>query len=163
MVKTFDRNCGQSAMLRASCIRNLFHQDRWWMENSVATSWGNWGTTSGTNVQTSGAKTPGSRIMKTLWHMHCLLCSSFWLLWIWVIPHPPYSLDIAPCDFFLFPKMKLKIKGWHFDSIEEIQTKLQNVMKTLTENDSEVLLITEVPLESPYQYQRGLLWRGWGK
>jgi histone-lysine N-methyltransferase SETMAR len=23
------------------------------------------------------------------------------------IPHPPYSLDLAPCDFFLFPKMKL--------------------------------------------------------
>jgi hypothetical protein len=23
-----------------------------------------------------------------------------------VIPHPPYSLDLASCDFFLFPKMK---------------------------------------------------------
>jgi hypothetical protein len=22
------------------------------------------------------------------------------------IPHPPYSPDLAPCDFFLFPKMK---------------------------------------------------------
>jgi hypothetical protein len=28
-----------------------------------------------------------------------------------VIPHPPYSPDLAPCDFFLFPKMKLKLKG----------------------------------------------------
>jgi len=28
-----------------------------------------------------------------------------------VIPHPPYSTDLAPCDFFLFPKMKLKLKG----------------------------------------------------
>jgi hypothetical protein len=27
-----------------------------------------------------------------------------------VIPHPPHSLDIAPCDFFLFPKMKLTLK-----------------------------------------------------
>jgi histone-lysine N-methyltransferase SETMAR len=27
-----------------------------------------------------------------------------------VIPHPPYSPDFAPCDFFLFPKMKLKLK-----------------------------------------------------
>jgi hypothetical protein len=24
-----------------------------------------------------------------------------------VIPHPPYSPDLAPCDFFLFQKMKL--------------------------------------------------------
>ena len=23
-----------------------------------------------------------------------------------VIPHPPYSPDLAPCDFFLFPKLK---------------------------------------------------------
>jgi len=27
-----------------------------------------------------------------------------------VIPHPLYSPDLAPCDFFLFPKMKLKLK-----------------------------------------------------
>ena len=28
-----------------------------------------------------------------------------------VIPHPPYSPDLTPCDFFPFPKMKLKLKG----------------------------------------------------
>ena len=28
-----------------------------------------------------------------------------------VVPHPPYSLDLAPCDFFLFPKLKMKLKG----------------------------------------------------
>jgi len=42
------------------------------------------------------------------------------------IPHPPYSPDLATCDFFLFPKMKLKLKGRHFDSIEEIQTESRN-------------------------------------
>jgi hypothetical protein len=53
-----------------------------------------------------------------------------------VIPHPPYLPDIAPCDFFLFPKMKFKLlNGWQFDSTEEIQTKSQNVMKTLTRNN----------------------------
>jgi hypothetical protein len=51
------------------------------------------------------------------------------------IPHPPYSLDLAPCEFFLFPKMKLKLRGRHSDSNEEIQTKLQDVTKTLTQND----------------------------
>jgi histone-lysine N-methyltransferase SETMAR len=35
-----------------------------------------------------------------------------------VIPHPPYSPDLAPYDFFLFPKMKLKLKGRQFDTIE---------------------------------------------
>jgi histone-lysine N-methyltransferase SETMAR len=49
-----------------------------------------------------------------------------------VIPHPPYSLDLAPCDFCLFLKMKLKLQWQCFDSIEEIQTESQDVMKTLT-------------------------------
>jgi hypothetical protein len=30
--------------------------------------------------------------------------------------------------------MKLKLKGWRYDGIEEIQAKLQNVMKMLTYN-----------------------------
>ena len=34
--------------------------------------------------------------------------------------HPPYSPDLAPCDFFLFPKMKLQLKGRRFDKVEEI-------------------------------------------
>ena len=51
-----------------------------------------------------------------------------------VIPHHPYSQDLAPCDFFLFPKMKLKLKGRRFDSTKKIQTVSQNVMKTLTRN-----------------------------
>jgi len=43
-----------------------------------------------------------------------------------VIPHPPYSHDLAPCDFFLFPKMKSKLKGRRFDTIEEIQAEWQS-------------------------------------
>ncbi|PNF31047.1 hypothetical protein B7P43_G17721 [Cryptotermes secundus] len=26
------------------------------------------------------------------------------------VPHPPYSPDLAPCDFFLFPRMKRDMK-----------------------------------------------------
>jgi hypothetical protein len=32
--------------------------------------------------------------------------------------------DLAPCDFFLFPKLKLKLKGHRFDTTEEIQAEL---------------------------------------
>jgi len=52
-----------------------------------------------------------------------------------VIPHPPYSPDLAPCDFFLFPKLKLKLKGRRLDTIEEIQAEWQRVLDTLTEKD----------------------------
>jgi hypothetical protein len=42
---------------------------------------------------------------------------------------------LAPCDFFLFPKIKLKLKGRRFDNIEEIQAESQRVLNTLTEKD----------------------------
>jgi hypothetical protein len=50
-----------------------------------------------------------------------------------VIPHPPYSLDLASRDLFLFPEMKLKLKGRSFDTIEEIQVESQRVLDTLIE------------------------------
>jgi hypothetical protein len=47
-----------------------------------------------------------------------------------VILHPLYSPDLAPCDFFLFPKRKLKLKGHWFDTIEEIKDESQRVFDT---------------------------------
>lgn len=32
--------------------------------------------------------------------------------------HPPYSTDLAPCDFFLFPNVKKKLRGIRFSSSE---------------------------------------------
>ena len=51
------------------------------------------------------------------------------------VPHPAYSPDLAPCDFYVFPKMKLRLKGWHFLSIEEIQAESQQILNTLTPGD----------------------------
>ena len=39
---------------------------------------------------------------------------------ITVMPQPPYSPDLAPCDFFLFQKAKSAMKGHHFESSEDI-------------------------------------------
>jgi len=52
-----------------------------------------------------------------------------------VIPHPPYSPDLAPCDFFLSPKLRLQMKGRTFDTIEEIQEESQQVLDTITKRD----------------------------
>ena len=52
-----------------------------------------------------------------------------------LLPHPPYSPDLAPCDFYLFPKMKSKLKGHHFGTMENIQKIVTDELKTLTEND----------------------------
>jgi len=51
------------------------------------------------------------------------------------LPLPPYSPDLAPCDFFLFLKMKLQLKGHRLDRVEEIQQESQNVLGTLREQD----------------------------
>jgi len=51
------------------------------------------------------------------------------------LPHPPYSPVLAPCDFFLFPKMKLQLKGSRLERVEEIQRESQNILGTLREQD----------------------------
>jgi len=50
-----------------------------------------------------------------------------------VLPHPLYSPDLALCDFYLFPKLKLKLKSHHF-GIENIQKTVTDDLNTLTEN-----------------------------
>jgi len=52
-----------------------------------------------------------------------------------MIPHPPYSPDLAPCDFFLFPKLKLRMKGRRFNTTEEIQEESQRVLDTIPKRD----------------------------
>jgi hypothetical protein len=42
-----------------------------------------------------------------------------------VLPQPPYSPDLVPADFFLFPKLKSTLKGRQFQTIQEIMENLQ--------------------------------------
>ena len=42
-----------------------------------------------------------------------------------LIPHPAYSHDLAPSDFFLFPNLKNDIRGIHFRSDEEVVTAVE--------------------------------------
>ena len=47
------------------------------------------------------------------------------------VPHPPYSPDLAPCDFCLFPKLR----GCHYETIEEMKAAVTKVIDTLTQED----------------------------
>jgi transposase len=38
-----------------------------------------------------------------------------------VVPHPPYSPDFAPSEFWLFPKLKETLKGQHFLSDAKVE------------------------------------------
>ena len=47
------------------------------------------------------------------------------------VPHPPYSLDLAPCDFWFFPK----VRGCRYETIEEMKEDVMKVIDTLTQQD----------------------------
>ena len=50
---------------------------------------------------------------------------------------PPYSHDIAPCDFRMFPKLKMALKGKRFDDIETIQSNATRELKAIPISASE--------------------------
>jgi len=39
-----------------------------------------------------------------------------------VITQPPYSPDLAPSDFWLFPSLKMGLKGTGFSNMEDIKS-----------------------------------------
>ena len=43
-----------------------------------------------------------------------------------LIPHPAYSPDLAPSDFFLFPNLKKDIRGCHIWSDKEVVTAVED-------------------------------------
>ena len=43
-----------------------------------------------------------------------------------VVPQSSYSPDLAPADFFLFPKLKSTLKGRRFDTVDVIQKNSTN-------------------------------------
>ena len=47
------------------------------------------------------------------------------------VPQPPYSPDLAPCDFWLFPKLW----GYRYERIEEMKEVVTKVIDTLTQKD----------------------------
>ena len=51
------------------------------------------------------------------------------------VPHPPCSLDLALCDFWLFPKLKEKLRGCRYETIEEMKEAVVKVIDTLTQED----------------------------
>ena len=51
-----------------------------------------------------------------------------------VVPHPPYSPDLAPTNFFLFPKLKITLKGRRFEIIEEIRGNAIRELRAITES-----------------------------
>ena len=52
------------------------------------------------------------------------------------LAQPPYSPDVAPCDFWLFPKFR----GCRYETIEEMKEAVTKVIDTLTQKDFQKFL-----------------------
>jgi len=51
-----------------------------------------------------------------------------------VLEYHAYSQDLAPTDFFLFPKMKEILKGRHFDGTDDIRSNTKVALKAVPQN-----------------------------
>ena len=47
------------------------------------------------------------------------------------VPHPPYCTDLAPCDFWLFPKLR----GCRYETIEAMKEAVMKVIDMFTQED----------------------------
>ena len=79
-----------------------------------------------------------------LWHFYqnnapvhnCILVTDYLTkMDVKTVPHPPYSRDLDPCDFWLFTKVNEKLRGCRYETIEEMKEAVMQVIDTLTEED----------------------------
>ena len=48
-----------------------------------------------------------------------------------VLPHPPYSPDMSPPDFDLFPELKINMRGVRFSTLEDLSASVTRRVKQL--------------------------------
>ena len=74
------------------------------------------------------------------WHFHqdnapvhnsILVTDDLTKMGIKIVPQPPCSPDLAPCDFCLFPKLR----GCRYETIQEMKEVVTKVIDTLKEED----------------------------
>ncbi|GFX27042.1 histone-lysine N-methyltransferase SETMAR [Trichonephila clavipes] len=51
-----------------------------------------------------------------------------------ILPYPPYSPDLTPCDFWLFPQLKEPLRGKRFASNKACVKAAEAVLKKLSQN-----------------------------
>jgi histone-lysine N-methyltransferase SETMAR len=48
-----------------------------------------------------------------------------------LLPHPPYSPDLAPSDYHLFPELKSKLSGVHFETDDDVIGAVEEVFGSM--------------------------------
>ena len=50
-----------------------------------------------------------------------------------LLSHPPYSPDLAPCDFWAFPHLKKIIRGHRFLSLDDLKVEVSRTLRSIPE------------------------------
>jgi len=50
-------------------------------------------------------------------------------------PPPPFCPDLSVSDYFLLPKLKMKLKGLHFADVAEIQVVVTDELKKVKKEE----------------------------
>ena len=72
------------------------------------------------------------------------------------VPHPSYSPDLAPCDFWLFSKLR----GCRYETIEEMKEAVTKVIDMITQEDFHGVPEVVGTVQQVHCNRRGLLRRG---
>ncbi len=51
-----------------------------------------------------------------------------------VLEHPPNSPDLAPCDFSIFPKLKAKLRGVHFPTLQSVKDQVRETLMSFDQS-----------------------------
>ena len=60
---------------------------------------------------------------------------------ICVMDYPPYSPDLSPCEYFLFPKLKTAMEGAFYDDFLTIQSAVTQVLKNIPKTEFKKLFL----------------------
>ena len=52
-----------------------------------------------------------------------------------VLNHPPYSPDLSPCDFFLFPRLKKMLSGNKYTSRSSLGSAIYQCLQQIPKED----------------------------
>jgi transposase len=68
-------------------------------------------------------------------HKAASVCQFFNQKNVTTLYHNPYSPDLSPPDHFLFPKLKMKLKGLQFADVVEIQAAVTDELKKVKKEE----------------------------
>ena len=62
------------------------------------------------------------------------------------LSHPPYSQDLSPCDFFLFPLLKKTLSGRRYESRIALGSAIYQCLQGIPKR------LTSLPLQNGFRY-----------